>query len=170
MKKLLALLLIVLCSFSLVACKDEDDTPTDTQNASAEVINRIADMFETSTPTKTIVGTTQTAGDTILEGEYILITGEVDGKEAATYYYNYDRLISVDELVEALENGTLEEGWGCGTAAVVSPVGELLWEERKITVSGGQIGELTQKLYDTLTGIQYGRIEDDMGWVVKVCQ
>ena len=97
MKKILALLLIVLCSFSLVACKDDSEGSTDTQNASAEVINRIADMFETSTPTKTIVGTTQTAGDTILEGEYILITGEVDGKEAATYYYNYDRLISVDE-------------------------------------------------------------------------
>lgn len=79
-----------------------------------------------------------------------------------------ERKIAISEIFDAADAGKLEEAFGTGTAAVVSPVGELLWEDRKITVSGGQIGELTQKLYDTLTGIQYGKIEDFMGWTVKV--
>ena len=81
-----------------------------------------------------------------------------------------ERKIAISEIFDAADAGKLEEAFGTGTAAVVSPVGELLWENRKITVSGGKIGEMTQKLYDTLTGIQYGKIEDDMGWVVKVCK
>lgn len=80
-----------------------------------------------------------------------------------------ERRLAIAEVFEAADNGTLEEAFGTGTAAVVSPVGELMWGDRKITISDGKIGELTQKLYDTLTGIQYGRIPDEMGWVVKVC-
>ncbi len=79
-----------------------------------------------------------------------------------------ERLISVDELVEALENGTLEEAWGCGTAAVVSPIGELMYNGKKYYVCGGKIGELTQHLYDTLTGIQWGTVEDSFGWTYSV--
>ncbi len=75
-----------------------------------------------------------------------------------------ERLISIDELAEAMENGTLEEAWGTGTAAVVSPIGELCYKEHKYIVSGGKIGEVTQHLYDTLTGIQWGKIEDSYGW------
>ena len=75
-----------------------------------------------------------------------------------------ERLISVDELAEAMANGTLEEAWGTGTAAVVSPIGELCYMGQKYTVGGGKIGEVTQKLYDILTGIQWGKVEDTFGW------
>lgn len=75
-----------------------------------------------------------------------------------------ERLLSIDELAEALENGTLKEAWGCGTAAVVSPIGELCYKGKKYPVNNGEIGETTQHLYDTLTGIQWGKIEDTFGW------
>jgi len=80
-----------------------------------------------------------------------------------------ERLLSIDELAEALENGTLEEAWGCGTAAVVSPIGKLAYKDKEYIVSGGEIGEVTQMLYDTLTGIQWSKIEDTFGWIVPVC-
>ena len=79
-----------------------------------------------------------------------------------------ERLLSIDELSAAMENGTLEEAWGCGTAAVVSPIGELCYKEHKYTVNGGKIGEVTQHLYDTLTGIQWGKIEDSFGWTYPI--
>jgi branched-chain amino acid aminotransferase len=79
-----------------------------------------------------------------------------------------ERLLSIDELSEALENGTLEEAWGCGTAAVVSPIGELCYKGNRYTVSGGKIGAVTQTLYDTLTGIQWGKIEDTKGWTLEI--
>ena len=79
-----------------------------------------------------------------------------------------ERLLSVEELMTAAQNGSLEEAWGTGTAAVVSPIGEIAYKDQKFTVSGGNIGELTQRLYDTLTGIQWGKVEDPFGWVVKV--
>ena len=79
-----------------------------------------------------------------------------------------ERLLSIDELEEAMENGTLEEAWGCGTAAVVSPIGELCYKDVKYPVNGGKIGTLTQHLYDTLTGIQWGKCEDKLGWTVEV--
>lgn len=79
-----------------------------------------------------------------------------------------ERKVSIQELYEANANGTLEEAFGTGTAAVISPIGELNWNGDKITLSNGKIGELSQKLYDTITGIQYGRIEDFMNWTVEV--
>ena len=79
-----------------------------------------------------------------------------------------ERLLSIDELSEALENGTLEEAWGCGTAAVVSPIGELCYKGKKYPVNEGKIGTVTQHLYDTLTGIQWGKIEDRYGWTYPV--
>jgi branched-chain amino acid aminotransferase len=79
-----------------------------------------------------------------------------------------ERLLSIDELSAAMENGTLEEAWGCGTAAVVSPIGELCYKGVKYAVNDGEIGEVTQKLYDTLTGIQWGKIEDSFGWTVEI--
>ncbi len=75
-----------------------------------------------------------------------------------------ERLISVDELIAALEAGKLEEAWGCGTAAVVSPIGELAYNGKKYCINNGQIGKTTQYLYDTLTGIQWGTLEDTYGW------
>ena len=79
-----------------------------------------------------------------------------------------ERLLSIDELKEAMANGTLEEAWGCGTAAVVSPIGELSYEGVQYPVNGGAIGEVTQMLYDTLTGIQWGKIEDTYGWTLQL--
>ena len=76
-----------------------------------------------------------------------------------------ERLFSLDELVLALENGTLEEAWGTGTAAVVSPIGKLAIGGKEYVVGGGAIGETTKKLYDILTGIQWGKREDTFGWV-----
>ena len=75
-----------------------------------------------------------------------------------------ERLLSIDELQAAMANGTLEEAWGCGTAAVISPIGELAYKGKKYTVNGGKIGEVTQHLYDTITGIQWGKREDTFGW------
>ena len=79
-----------------------------------------------------------------------------------------ERLLSAEELFDAAESGLLEEAWGTGTAAVVSPIGEMKWNDREVVVNGGQIGQITQKLYDELTGIQWGRVEDTRGWIVKV--
>lgn len=79
-----------------------------------------------------------------------------------------ERLISINELEEAMKNGKLEEAWGCGTAAVISPIGELCYKGVKYAVNNGEIGETTQHLYDTLTGIQWGKIEDTFGWVVEL--
>ena len=79
-----------------------------------------------------------------------------------------ERLLSIDELEEAMENGKLEEAWGCGTAAVISPIGELCYKGKKYAVNNGEIGETTQHLYDTLTGIQWGKIEDQYGWIVEL--
>ena len=62
----------------------------------------------------------------------------------------------LDEVVEAAARGTLREVWGTGTAAVISPVGELSYQDRRIVINGGRIGELTQRLYDTIVSIQYG--------------
>ncbi|MBQ2967997.1 MAG: branched-chain amino acid aminotransferase [Clostridia bacterium] len=79
-----------------------------------------------------------------------------------------ERKVSVDELKEAYENGTLEEVFGTGTAAVISPVGKLRWVDEVMEIGNGEIGEVSQKLYDTITGIQWGKIEDPFGWSVLV--
>ena len=79
-----------------------------------------------------------------------------------------ERLISVDELLDAMKSGKLEEAWGCGTAAVVSPIGKLMYQDVEYVINGEKIGEVTQKLYDILTGIQWGKIEDTYGWVHKL--
>jgi branched-chain amino acid aminotransferase len=79
-----------------------------------------------------------------------------------------ERPITIDEVIEAAHRGTLKEVWGTGTAAVISPVGELAYKGERIVVHGGRIGELTQKLYDTIVGIQYGTIPDTRGWTLSV--
>ncbi len=79
-----------------------------------------------------------------------------------------ERLLSVDELRNAMENGTLEEAFGCGTAAVVSPIGKLSYLGKEYEINGGKIGPVTQDLYDSLTGIQWGKLEDTYGWIEKV--
>ncbi|WP_442788843.1 branched-chain amino acid aminotransferase [Halobacillus sp. HZG1] len=79
-----------------------------------------------------------------------------------------ERRISIDELYQAYEDGKLEEAFGTGTAAVISPVGELNWLGKKMVINNHEIGALSQELYDTITGIQRGRKEDRYGWTVEV--
>ena len=79
-----------------------------------------------------------------------------------------ERRISAEELFAAAKNGTLEEAWGTGTAAVVSPIGELAEGDEKCIINNNQIGEVTQKLYDQLTGIQWGRVADPHNWITKL--
>ena len=79
-----------------------------------------------------------------------------------------ERKISVDELIEAQKAGKLEEVFGSGTAAVISPVGKLRYKDDVMTIGNGEIGEISQKLYDTVTGIQLGKLEDKFGWRLEV--
>ena len=79
-----------------------------------------------------------------------------------------ETFITVDEVISALKEGTLEEAWGCGTAAVVSPIGLLSYEGTDYVINDGKIGELTQHLYDELTGIQWGEKEDKFDWTLKI--
>ena len=79
-----------------------------------------------------------------------------------------ERRITAEELFQAAKSGAMEEAWGTGTAAVVSPIGLLAEGGTRVEVSGGKIGPLTQKLYDTLTGIQWGTVEDTHDWIVPV--
>ncbi len=80
-----------------------------------------------------------------------------------------ERRLSVEELSAAYDKGEFTEMFGSGTAAVISPVGLLRYQEKDMTLSGGKIGELSQKLYDELTGIQWGKRPDPFNWIVKVC-
>ncbi|WP_342429487.1 branched-chain amino acid aminotransferase [Neobacillus sp. FSL H8-0543] len=78
--------------------------------------------------------------------------------------------ISIEEVYAAHERGELEEVFGAGTAAVISPVGELHWNDHAIVINDYKIGQLSQDLYDEMTGIQLGNKEDPFNWVVKVAQ
>ncbi len=79
-----------------------------------------------------------------------------------------EKKITIDELYEAHAKGLLEEVFGTGTAAVISPIGQFNWNENIITINNGEIGEVSQRLYQTLTGIQYGEVEDTFGWTVEL--
>lgn len=76
-----------------------------------------------------------------------------------------ERKISVDELYEAYDRGELKEAFGTGTAAVISPIGSLDDENKKALINNGEIGPISQMLYDTLTGIQWGNLPDPFGWI-----
>jgi branched-chain amino acid aminotransferase len=79
-----------------------------------------------------------------------------------------ERPIAIDEVMAAGRAGTLREMWGTGTAAVVSPVGTLGYKGEDVVINGGETGELTQRLYDAIVGIQYGRTNDPHGWTSVV--
>lgn len=80
-----------------------------------------------------------------------------------------ERRLSVDELMQAAKNGTLKEAWGTGTAAVISPIGELKCNDVVAVINHNEIGPLSQKLYNTLTDLQWGRSEDKFGWIEPCC-
>ncbi|MDC3416257.1 branched-chain amino acid aminotransferase [Aquibacillus salsiterrae] len=79
-----------------------------------------------------------------------------------------ERRISMEEIHQAHLAGKLEEAFGAGTAAVISPIGELAWNENQMIVNDGVTGKIAKQLYDTLTGIQYGTEEDIFDWIVEV--
>lgn len=79
-----------------------------------------------------------------------------------------ERKVSMEEIREAYLNGKLDEAFGTGTAAVISPIGELRWKGELFYVNNGETGELSEKLYNALTGIQKGTVEDPFGWIVEV--
>ena len=79
-----------------------------------------------------------------------------------------EKRIAIDEIFADIKSGKCTEAFGTGTAAVISPVGELCWKDEKLTVGDGNIGPVAQKLYDTLTGIQYGKLNDENNWIVKL--
>ncbi|HEY4553065.1 MAG TPA: branched-chain amino acid aminotransferase [Bacillaceae bacterium] len=79
-----------------------------------------------------------------------------------------EKRIAIDDLFRAYQDGTLEEAFGTGTAAVISPIGELFWQNEKLVINGAETGPLSKRLYDSLTGIQTGKEEDPFGWTVTV--
>ncbi|WP_312693338.1 branched-chain amino acid aminotransferase [Caproiciproducens sp.] len=79
-----------------------------------------------------------------------------------------ERKLSIEELAQAAENGQLKEAFGTGTAAVISPIGHLKWGDDVMNINNGEIGPISQRLYDTMTGIQWGKIKDEFGWTVEV--
>lgn len=83
-------------------------------------------------------------------------------------YVVEERHLSIDELMEAGRNGSLQEAFGTGTAAVISPIGELNYKGEIIKINNFKTGEITQRLYDTLTGIQWGKLEDTFHWTYEV--
>ncbi|MBW2568129.1 MAG: branched-chain amino acid aminotransferase [Deltaproteobacteria bacterium] len=79
-----------------------------------------------------------------------------------------ERQLSIDELIDAHDSGKLQEIFGTGTAAVISPVGEMKYDERVITIGGGKVGPLANRFYKAITDVQYGRAEDAMRWIEEL--
>jgi branched-chain amino acid aminotransferase len=83
-------------------------------------------------------------------------------------YQTEERRISIDEVVKGLEDGSLTEAFGSGTAAVISPVGSLFYKGRDYKINDGQVGKVTQELYTKLVDIQFGNAKDPFGWVKEI--
>ena len=79
-----------------------------------------------------------------------------------------ERTISIDEVIAAAQNGTLQEVFGSGTAAVISPVSHLAYQGKDYTVGDGQTGEVAHILFEEITGMQTGEKPDPYGWVVNI--
>ncbi len=79
-----------------------------------------------------------------------------------------ERKISIQEIAQAYDAGKLEEVFGTGTAAVISPVGHLKWNDKIMEINNNEIGKISQMLYDTMTGIQWGKLPDEFGWICEV--
>ena len=79
-----------------------------------------------------------------------------------------ERKLSIDDIEAAIKDGTLQEAWATGTACVISPIGYLRYKGEDIVIHGGGVGPVSQKLYDTIYGMQTGALPDDMGWIVQL--
>ncbi|CAN2041378.1 Branched-chain-amino-acid aminotransferase 2 [Candidatus Magnetomoraceae bacterium gMMP-15] len=80
-----------------------------------------------------------------------------------------ERRISIEEIMNAQKQGKAMEVFGTGTAAVISPVGKIKFKDEEIIINDGKVGPITQKFYDSITDIQYGKKDDPLGWIVPVC-
>ena len=80
----------------------------------------------------------------------------------------FEKSITIDDVISASRDGRLTEAFGTGTAAVISPVGQITYRGEDYTVAGGKMGELSQKLYDEIVAIQYGKKDDPFGWRIKI--
>ncbi len=108
---------------------------------------------------------TAPAGSTVLPGITRMSCMELLGDWGKTVT---ERRLSIDELMAAAKDGRVSEVFGTGTAAVISPVGELCYKGETVEIGENKIGKLTRKLYDTLTGIQWGTVPDEKDWAVPV--
>ena len=81
-----------------------------------------------------------------------------------------ERPVAIDEVMAAAREGRLNESFASGTAAVISPVGELTYKDESVVINNNEIGPLSQRLYDRLTAIQWGKEPDDMDWVRVISQ
>ena len=79
-----------------------------------------------------------------------------------------ERKISIEEVMDAGDSGKLQEVFGSGTAAVISPVGKIKWTDKEITIGDGKVGPLTHRLFKKITDIQHGQTEDPYGWIEPV--
>src|SRR5699024_2525330 len=79
-----------------------------------------------------------------------------------------ERQVSMEEIAEAARKGLLEEAFGTGTAAVISPIGKLYWGDEEIIINNGETGPTAKRVYETITGIQYGRVDDPFDWTITV--
>ena len=79
-----------------------------------------------------------------------------------------ERSLAIDELIDAAQSGRLQEAFGTGTAAVISPVGQITYKGKNHVVAGGKMGELSQRLYNEIVAIQYGEKADPYGWREKI--
>ncbi|MEI7673232.1 MAG: branched chain amino acid aminotransferase, partial [Deltaproteobacteria bacterium] len=79
-----------------------------------------------------------------------------------------ERRLSMDEVMTAIGSGTLREAFASGTAAIVSPVGQIYYREKEHPIGGGKTGPLTERLYNEILQIQYGMKDDPFGWSMKI--
>jgi len=101
------------------------------------------------------------------------ILGGITRDSAITILRNWgitvkEKLLAIDEVIAAATNGRLKEAFGTGTAAVISPVGQITYKDKDYVVAGGTMGELSQKLYDEIVAVQYGEKPDPFGWVERI--
>ena len=75
-----------------------------------------------------------------------------------------ERLISIDEVIEASQNGTLQEAFGTGTAAVISPVGKIHHNGTRIVINNNEFGPIARRFYDYIASLHHGEVEDTHGW------
>lgn len=80
----------------------------------------------------------------------------------------HERRITIQEIYAAYLAGEVEEVFGTGTAAIITPIGELKWEGKQIIINNGEIGELSLKIYNTITGIQIGKEKDAFNWIIEI--